>query len=82
MNKYQAVAAALRAAADELFPIDSADREYLMDGEPTTFSELYDANSEDEDFLDFLIQLEVGEEMNYGMPSGWGAASFHIERVK
>jgi hypothetical protein len=38
-------------------------------------------NEDDDEFIDFVESLDVGEEAAWGMPEGWGQASFDIVRL-
>lgn len=64
-----------------------AGREYLIDGEHATFEELLRDNQEDEDFIEALLALDVGDRMAWGpgyqdeRMTGWGQATFEIERI-
>ena len=64
-----------------------AGREYLFDGRHVTFEELLRDNQDDEDFIEALLALDVGERMAWGpgyfdeRMTGWGQATFDIERI-
>ena len=53
-----------------------------IDGKRVTLDVLRRENAEDEEFLEWLEDLEVGEKRMWGLPAGWGAATFEIERVR
>lgn len=55
-----------------------AGREYLIDGEHATFEALLRDNQDDEDFIEALLALDVGESMAWG---GGAQATFEIERI-
>lgn len=56
-------------------------RRYLIDGHLVTHAELVQDNEGDDEFIDFVESLDVGEEAAWGMPEGWGQASFDIVRL-
>jgi hypothetical protein len=64
-----------------------AGREYLIDGEHATFEDLLRDNQDDEDFIQALLALDVGDRMAWGpgysdeRMTGWGQATFEIERI-
>jgi len=67
------------AGKDGSFGDVGAGRVYLMDGEKTTFEDLWLANAEEEDFIQELLALKKGDTMYWG---GGAAADFEIKRIK